>query len=134
MLMADGTEPIEDNELLYRRIPSVYFNRENDPHPSPMAFRPRKYDKTGLSFYREKHSSPAEVASSGAGERYYVAVLRAGDLRAHGIEVVPMPVPGNPGHAELPDLRYENRKEKTQEGWQRLLAEKLCLRVEGPFP
>jgi hypothetical protein len=56
-------------------------------------------------------------------------------LRTHGISVAPDPKPPDDlGHAELPDLTYDHRKDKAAEEWSILLAEKLCLRVEGPFP
>jgi len=134
--MGDGTEPIEDDELLYRRVPvkPPHFDPTNDPCPTPKAFRPRKDDTTGLSLSRAKYMSPEDVARTGHGKEYCVAVLRAGDLRQHGIDIDPAPLEDNKGHAVLPALTWENRKEAKQEEMQVLLAEKLCLRVEGPFP
>ena len=58
----------------------------------------------------------------------------AGDLRAQGIAVVPRPLEGDPGHAELPGLTYQDRKSDEALEWKALLAQQLCLRVEGPFP
>ena len=49
------------------------------------------------------------------------------------IEVTAKPIEGNPGHAEIPSLRYENRKSRQAVEWRSLLAYRLCLRVEGPF-
>jgi len=131
--MVEGTEPIEDDEELYRRIPVSRYDPEIDPCPSRRAFRPHEYDTNGLSVFRAKYKKPQEVARNDRGKRYYVAVLRAGDLRACGIEVVPSPIPPDDlGHAELPGLRYDNRRET--EGLQLLLAEQLCVKVMGPFP
>lgn len=128
----DGTEPVADDELLYRRIP-VSQGWYTKSGLSPVAFEPRKKETTGISFSRDKYKSIQEAAKGKSRDGYYVAVLRTGDLRKHGIEVVRRPVPGDPGHVEVPDLTCHNRL--TQEALERtLLLTKLCLRVEGPFP
>ncbi len=133
--MVDGTEPIDDDELLYRRIPLPHFDESNDPKPTPQAFKPRRDDTTGLSVSRAKYKNIEQVAQNSRGKQYYVAVLRAGDLRAHGILAEPKPKPPDDlGHAELPGLTYDHRKDDCVEEWKVLLAEELCLRVEGPFP
>jgi len=131
-----GEEPIEDDELLYRRIPHAphYFDPEVSPEPSPEAFRPRPNDKTGISVLREKYATPEEAARPPRGKRYWVAVLRAGDLRAHGLDVVPRPEGDAPGHAEIPALNYKNRRTDAAEEAQQLLARKLCLKILGPLP
>ncbi len=134
--MGDGTEPIEDEELLYRRIPTQvsYFDPKRDSRPSPHAFTPHRNDASGISFSRAKYASPEEVAMRGFSSRYWIAVLKAGDLRKHGLEVIARPVGGDPGHAELPALSYKNHKTDVAEETKVLLAEKLCLNVLGPFP
>ena len=133
--MADGTEPIDDDELLYRRVPLVHFDENNDPKLTPQTFRPRSDDTTGLSISRAKYKTAEQAAQNSRGKQYYVAVFRAGDLRTGGISVEPQPIPPDDlGHAELPELTYDRRKSDAVEEWKVLLAEKLCLRVEGPFP
>ena len=135
--MLDGTEPIADGEELYRRIPisNNWYDPATDSRPSPKAFRPHRADETGLSVFRAKYNTPDQVAENERGSRYYIAVLRAGDLRANGLEVVPKAVPPDcPGHAEILSLTYENRRTAEAEGQQLLLAERLCVRIEGPFP
>ncbi|HNQ23513.1 MAG TPA: hypothetical protein PKK06_10505 [Phycisphaerae bacterium] len=134
--MAEAIQPIADDELLLRRIPAnpEYFNPDVDPHPSPFAFRPRADDNTGLSLVRMKFASVREVAANPRGKHYYVAVLRAADLRDHGLSVVPRPLPDNPGHSEIPELTYANRSTSEAKEMQLLLAERLCVRIEGPFP
>jgi len=136
MLLSDETEPITDDELLYRRIPAALnlYDPRREPHLRPDAFRPNQNDMTGLSVYRAKFKSVEEAAQGREGKSYYVAVLRTGDLRARGIEVVPRPIAGDPGHAEIPGLTYQNRKTDEALEWKLLLAQQLCLRVEGPFP
>lgn len=135
MADADGTEPIEDDERLYRRVPvrPEYHDPAVDTQPSPLAFNPRPDDTTGLSLSRAKYKSMSEVAANPHGKRFYVAVLVAGAMRARGIAVVPKPLPGDPGHAEIPGLRYDNRRSDTAEEWKVALATELCT-VEGPFP
>ena len=129
--MDNGTEPIADQELLYRRVPLAWYSA--DTGLDPQAFAPHKiHDATGLSVSRDKHKSIEDAAKGRPGKSYYVAVLLAGDLQRHGIQVVPRPRPNDPGHAELPDLNAANRKANRTLEIERLLAE-LCLRVEGPF-
>lgn len=132
MPATDGTEPIADDELLYRRIPvsKEWYSKEG---LSPEAFHPREDETTGISIYRAKYKS-IEEAAKGKGKRgYYVAVLRAGDLRQSGIEIVPRPQPGDTGHAELPGLTSHNRRTPEADETKLRLAA-LSLRVEGPFP
>ncbi len=132
--MGDDSKPIGDDELLYRRIQLVHFDegREHGPHPN--AFRAGKRDTTGISVFRAEFISPEEVARNDRGKKYYVAELRAGDLREHGIDVVPKPDTDKLGHAELPSLTYENRKDDASEEARRRLARNLCLKTVGPLP
>lgn len=134
MNIADGAERIDDSELLYRRIPESmgWYNPAEDERPSPLAFRPGQRDISGLSLYRAKHKLLEEAARGQAGKRYYIAVLRAGDLRACGMNVVQRP-PEDPAHCEIPDLTFESRKQDEALEMQKRLAHELCIRVEGPF-
>ena len=134
--LGDGIEPISDHEVLYRRIPlsENWYDPQISPHPSPKAFRPRPDDTTGLSIVRGRYTKVEDVAVNPRGSLYYVAELRAGDLRQHGIEVVPAPREDDPGHAEIINLSYENRGTDQAEELQVLLARTLCIRVHGPFP
>jgi len=135
MTISPGTEPIGDDELLYRRIPASLnlYDPTAAPHLLPDAFRPNANDTTGLSVYRAKYKSALEAARGRPGKVYYVAVLRAGDLRAREIEISPRPLEGDPGHAEKPGLTYQDRKTDRALEWKVLLSQELCLRVEGPF-
>jgi hypothetical protein len=132
----DGTEPIADDELLYRRIPvsQGWYDAAIDPKPLLQAFRARLDDVTGLSVVRGEPYNTVEKAAQGSSKSgYFVVVLRAGDLRAHGIDIVPRPVEGIAGHAEITNLTAMNRDTDEAQHIMELLAEKLCLRVEGPF-
>lgn len=133
----DGWEPIGDDEILYRRIP--VSNNFYDPATgklSPEAFAPHKEnDETGLSVSRGKYKSVEEAARNRPGKSYFVAVLRAADLRKDGINVVPRPqLPDgfDPAHAELPDLNSANRKDSETQECKRKLV-KLSLEIKGPF-
>ena len=134
--MSDGSEPIADHEILYRRIPAAsgFFDPSVDPRPSPLAFRPTKNDTTGLSLSRAKYTALETAGRGREGKQYYVAVLRTGELRRLGMDVVPRPLEGDPGHCEIAELTFANRKAMPFAEWQALLAEQLCLRIEGPFP
>ncbi len=128
MRVNDGTEPISDDELLYRRVATVWY-----PPLNARVFAPhQKNDATGLSVSRAKYKSIEDAGRGQAGKSYYVAILRAGDLRTAQIAAVPRPISGDPGHAELPDLNSANRKDERTQELQRLLVQ-LTLRVEGPF-
>jgi hypothetical protein len=128
----DETDPVADDELLYRRIP-VSMGWYTGGGLSPEAFDPRPDEITGISICRGKYT-PIEEAAKGKGKKgYYVAVLRVDDLRRNGIEVVSRPTDNDPGHAELPSLTCRNRLDpETQE--RKVLLAGLRLRVEGPFP
>ena len=137
----DEPDTVADDELLYRRVSASAVPQQYDPATgrlSDQAFAPHKImDGTGLSISRARFKSLEEAALGRQGKSYFVAILRAGDLRKRGIEVVPQPNLPNgeydPAHAELPDLNASNRKDDITLERQRILAQELCLRVEGPF-
>ena len=110
---ADSSTHVDDDEFVLRRIPIKLDWYDPDAKAlKRLAFNPTKRDVTGLSVTRAKSNrhreflTPAEDAAIGRNPSgYYVAVLRVGDLRKCGIEVVSSPeLPQNPGHAVLPLL------------------------------
>jgi hypothetical protein len=125
--VANGHEPIADDELLYRRVPESYYDATTG-RPLHLAFGPHKMnDTTGLSLARAKYKTAAEAANSPQpGKRFYIAVLRAADVRLAGMAIDPRPTPDDPAHCEFPDLRTDNRKETVTLERQRRLVE-LCL-------
>ncbi len=131
-----GEEPIGDEELLYRRIPRQpsFYDAEKDPAVTPLAFKPTKNDTSGLSIFRAKYISIEKVAENDRDKKFFVAVLKAGDLRLHGLIVVPSPLPNSPGHAEISSLTYATRKTTLSKEMRVKLAHELCLRVGGPYP
>lgn len=134
--MDDGREPIADDELLYRRVPAAASPQRYDPVTkvlSDQAFAPHKTnDVTGLSISRAKYKRIDEAAKGQPGKSYYVAILRAGDIRRLGMRIEPRPEIDDPAHAELPDLNSANLKESVTMERQRALVD-LCIAVEGPF-
>lgn len=137
--MNNGIDPIADDELLYRRIPaSLNWYDPTTGVVKPEAFGPHKQrDQTGLSVSRAKFGSAEQEAERGRpGKTYYIAILRTGDIRQRGMGVVAKPdTPSgyDAAHAELPDLNASNYKSDETLESQRILADELCLRVEGPF-
>ena len=137
--MNDGTEPIADVELLYRRIPAAWYDLTTGII-GELAFAPNKdRDTTGLSVSRAKYKTVEQAALRQSGKKYFVAVLIAGELRRAqpAIQIVPQPhLPDgyDASHAELPDLTAGNRKDNDTLVRQELLATPPCLlRVDGPF-
>ncbi|MCX7411746.1 MAG: hypothetical protein NTZ32_27025 [Planctomycetales bacterium] len=135
-----GTEPIDDDELIYRRIP-VSMPWYSNGHLSPEAFDPHpQRDITGISVSRSKHKTLEDAAKGPGRKGYFVAVFRAHDLRLRGIEVVPRPIhpddPENPeydpGHAELPALTAQSRGSTPAEE-AKLALTTLAIEVKGPF-
>jgi len=131
--MPSGADPINDDEIVYRKIPlSMGWYDEQTKKVSPEAFKPRVDDLTGISFDRAILRSITDAAQGQKNKKYYVAKLRAGDLKAKGIELDPKPIPGNAAHAESPSINYANRKEGASRQIMASLA--LCvLSVEGPY-
>ncbi len=74
-----------------------------------------------------------QAATGMPGKTYYVALLKAGDLQAHGIKVLPTPEQGEPGHVSIPVLNYADRKTDSVKEMARLIATHLCPHVVGPF-
>jgi hypothetical protein len=133
----DGTEPIADDELLYRRVPaSLPWYDPTSNELRPQAFGPnKKRDLTGISVFRAKYKPIEEVAHGQPGRSYFVAILSAGDVRRAGIRVEPSPntpTGYDAAHAELPDLNAANCKDSATLERERVLVE-VCQRVEGPF-
>ncbi len=129
-----GSEPIDDDEILYRRVPAKppFWDPTATPPLSPEAFKPRVDDTSGLSLGRARYVTPEGEAGKGQGPGYHIAVVRAGDLRRLGLTVVPRPLEDDPGHAEITEIRYDTRR-TTEEERLRICSE-LKPEVLGPFP
>jgi hypothetical protein len=125
-------EPVADDEILYRRVP-VSKGWVDEHGVRPDAFEPRTDDHSGLSVYRARFVSLEDAAKGLSKRGYYVLAMRAGDLRAAGINVVPMPQDDLPGHAELPSLAYQEQESELSIEQRELLADRLIMAIHGPF-
>lgn len=135
MDLPPGEEPITDEEILYRRIPvSQNYYDPATKDLSPEAFHPRSFDDTGISVYRKKYTPIEKAAIGRPGKSYYIGELHAGDIRKVGLVVRPSPRPNDSGHAEIPDLTYENRRTNQTLVFERRLAKLASHSVKGPFP
>lgn len=136
--MSDELIPIDDDELLYRRISvrSGWFD-VNSRVLSPQAFHPYPHDHSGISVFRARFRSIESAAAGPSPDGYYVVVLQAGELRANGIRVEPQPdVDGecDVSHAELPDLNVAAKKSPEIIALKPVLVELAMRRpIEGPF-
>lgn len=133
--MPSGDEPIDDGELLFRRIPSVWFR---DGKIEPEAFLPRKNgDEDGISLSRGKYKSPEEAARPPVirpGKVYYLSQFKATELRKVGLEAVPMPLPNDIGHCVIPQMTSEKRRTDECREFARLLAVQIGAEDPlGPF-
>jgi len=131
-----GSEPVSDDEILYRRVSlkAGFYDPERSPSLSHAAFTPNRNDIEGLSLVRAKYASVEEAAVGNPEALYFVAVLRTADLRREGMEIVPDPQRGQPGHALITNLRFGNVRTPECKHWAKTLAHNFCLRIEGPFP
>jgi hypothetical protein len=102
--MSDEAAPVDADEFVLRRIHKSYFDSRLPLPIQPVAFKPTESDVDGLSVFRERFVSPAEVAAAGRTPgAYHVARLAVRDLQALRLTVVPSP--GElPGHAVLAEL------------------------------
>jgi hypothetical protein len=125
--MCDGFEPIDDDEVVYRRALPYWYQ---DGVLADATFRPTERDTDGLSLWRARHVS-VEEAARGRGPEYYVAAVSVRDIRALGIEIVPDAPSGVRGHCIVPALNFDDRKSTRSLECQRALARRA--EVSGPF-
>jgi hypothetical protein len=85
-----------------------------------VGFRPSEFDSAGLSVFRRRFISPAEVDAAGRkpGE-YYIVSLSVKALFSLKLTVVPDEQEGSPpGHALIPELcfsAYQENKERLKD-------------------
>jgi hypothetical protein len=132
MPTADESDPISDDEILYRRAP-VSKDWVDEHGVSAEAFAPLKGDLSGLSVFRARFLPLEEAARGASKQGYYVLELRAGDLRGAGIDIVPAPIADKAGHAEIPALKYERPESNASLEIRQLLADRLVRKTHGPF-
>lgn len=97
-------------------------------------FRPGNNDIDGLSLFREIYHTPQEIVDKARGPRYYVAYLRAGDLRQKGMVVDAQPTAEFAGHCVISNLNAANKRTDECENWQAQLRTHLqCKSPTGPL-
>jgi hypothetical protein len=128
--MSDGTEPVTDDEILYRRVQKIHGQ---GGYVDPKAFHPNKHDRDGLSLFRRKYYSKERLCENCRGKQYYVASVRALDVRKLGLHIVPTP-PFDIGHVSLPEWNYKNRKMDRFVELERICANEVVFELDGPFP
>jgi len=136
----EGFEPIDDDEVLYRRVLEVHFDRTVRATPDPQAMRPIAQDVDGLSLKRARYWTAEQVSRGRPGKTYFVAHLRAGSVRSLLVATRTLTLrPDDPdvpnsehGHCVIPELVYATRGSDESESFQRLLASTVH-EVEGPF-
>jgi hypothetical protein len=135
--MPDGTEPVDQNERIYRRVHAgTGYYKPNKPL-SPKAFKPLSQDTDGVSVTRAGYvSGPQEAAALGtAGKSYYVLEQRAGDLMASGLTIQPSPIaPDDLGHAVIPEINILKGENDPTLLEKMDSAKNVSFVVHGPFP
>src|SRR5262245_39983879 len=138
--MRAGFEPIDDDEILYRRVRFLHFDRNVRSTPDPEAMRPIEEDSDGLSLRRARYWTVQQIAEGRPGKKYYVAHLRARDVRSLELGEASLTLkPDDPtaadclkGHCVIPELVYATRRSDLSESFQRRLAG-IVFQVDGPF-
>jgi hypothetical protein len=97
------TDPVADDELILRHIPGgPSWQAPPDDRISSFNFLLRP-GETGISVSRALLTQPAQMMARlgdpASGSK--IAVARAGDIRLLGLEVVPVSLDDDPGHAEI---------------------------------
>ena len=98
-------DEIPDDEILLRHIPGGTLWQAPGPRITSANFQLR-HDRheTGISVTRIGITSPArliELMGAAWGPESRLAAVRTADVRRLGLRVVSLPLPENPGHAEI---------------------------------
>jgi hypothetical protein len=105
--MIQEHDAVEASEYILRRIHKDHYNASLPAPVLRLAFQPSKADVDGLSVFRERFITAAELARLGRTPgAYYVARLLVAALHDLGLTIIPAPVIGLPGHAIIPELNF----------------------------
>lgn len=126
----DENDPIQPDEYVLRRINNNrdWYKPELDQPVTRVACSPFKKDIDGLSVFRERFISPAELAAAGPHpDGYYVARLLVSEIQKLGLTLVPAPLPGGPkGHTIIPELNYTAASNSATKPWAKDVANQLA--------
>lgn len=139
--MSDLSDEILDSEFVMRRFPAKLPWYDSQRGLMAEAFKPhRTSDGDGLSISRiaslehPEFLTPMLLAESGLSkDGYFVAILSVKDLRQAGLQLERDPMPDNPGHALIVNMKSDNRESPKVAQWTQLMAVRFTKRVEGPF-
>ncbi len=120
-------DSVDDDEIVYRRIPRAWFDPQKAPFPAIESFKPTPRDHDGLSLDRARDVSMNVAARGQPGKSYYLACLSVRAVRELGLDVVC----DRPGHCLIPQLIHETRRTPQSREWQLQLT-KRCS-IDGPF-
>lgn len=126
--MASAAEHVDQSDVtrVFRRIHPNHFPEAGDiaRRPSSAAFTDSS-DGSSMSVDIDRGQNPAD--SLRGLEGFGLVALHVGALKAQGFVVVPVPVPGNPHHAEV-------RGEKTKAKKRQMAKDAEWLVPEGGPP
>ena len=131
--MADPVDHVDNEEILYRRVPFGWFDRRVSPNPTADAFRPHPTaDTDGLSFERARYKTPEDVAVGRSKYPYHVAEVRVSDLRALGLTI--SVTENDPSHVLVPELNSANYKSDRTYEVAQIIAERHATIVLDRTP
>ncbi|MBL8876406.1 MAG: hypothetical protein JNM86_11480 [Phycisphaerae bacterium] len=135
----EQNDPIQSDEIILRRVQEDQMGSGNPRWPLPDGFSPhRTNDGDGLSVYREKYHTPAQVAGfrTKGSKPTWIARLRAKSITDLGLTLKPDPresedgLPARPGHALIVEMNTPSRKSDAVEQWKQQLLSSV-VEVEG---
>lgn len=122
MPLKEETEPIADDEWLYRRVHTTRFRTAKTPFVSPGAFEPRTKgdhpDTDGISLFRAACLNEAGdilVLIEDPGKRIENGVVKVSvrEFKSLGLSVVSTPRDNIFGHVSIPELSAGAYAEKS---------------------
>lgn len=124
-------DAVGDAEWLLRKVPSgnaQYYDPSLQTPLQRIAFKPNKDDVDGISFFREMFVSPRRLGYEGRKPPYYVVRLRARQVAAIGLRILPLPDPDQPpGHLVLPGLCFKAKQTAAEKELQVALRDIASL-------
>jgi len=112
--MKAETDPVTDEEFVFRFIWGDFYKPALACPVRPRAFEPKQRETTGISVFRTTFvTSPADtlaVIAEDKRDRYSIARWAVRDLTALGLTVLPDPrtdEPRVPGHAVIRELTFD---------------------------